>query len=93
MPIKIIIAQTGVRNVKGTSAKGKAYDMNFQTGYAVTVDKDGNSPPFPEKFDFVLDSGAPPYAVGEYTLHPSAVYIDQNGRLAVAPRLVPLKKA
>lgn len=96
--IRITIAQTTVKEVKGTSAKtGKPYAMAFQTAYAHTVDKDGNQPPYPEKFEVILDrddqSGLPKvYAVGDYQLHPSAVYIDQNGRLSVSPRLTPLAK-
>ena len=88
--IEVTIAQTTVRELKGTSAKsGRPYHMRFQTGYAMTVDKDGNKPPFPEKFEISLDSDQPAYAPGVYTLHPSAIYVDRDGRLAVSPRLAP----
>jgi hypothetical protein len=90
--IKITVAQTGVKNINGTSAKGKPYSMSFQTAYAHTVDRDGNPPPFPEKFEILLDKDQQPYSVGDYQLHPSSVYIDQNGRLAVSARLTPLSK-
>lgn len=96
--IRVTVAQTTIKEVKGTSAKtGKPYAMAFQTAYAHTVDKDGNAPPYPEKFEVILDrdehSGQPKvYPVGDYQLHPSAVYIDQNGRLAISPRLTPLAK-
>ena len=95
--IKITVAQTTVKEVKGTSAKtGKPYAMAFQTAYAHTLDKDGNAPPYPEKFEVILDKderdNPKVYPVGDYQLHPSAVYIDQNGRLAIAPRLTPLTK-
>lgn len=90
--IKITVAQSTVRELSGTSAKtGKAYSMRFQTGYAHTVDKDGNTPPYPEKFEISLDREQQPYAPGEYQLHPSAVYIDRDGRLACSPRLTPIK--
>ena len=88
--IKITVAQTAVRELKGTSAKsGRDYHLRFQNGYAHTVDKDGNEPPFPEKFEISLDRDQLPYAVGVYSLHPSAVYIDRDGRLAVSARLTP----
>ena len=95
--IKITVAQTTVKEVSGTSQKnGKPYRMGFQTAYAHTVDKDGNQPPFPEKIELMLDKDErdnfKSYAVGDYQLHPSAVFVDQNGRLAVAPRLTPLLK-
>lgn len=91
--IKIIVAQTTVRELKGVSkTTQRPYHMRFQNGYAHTVDKDGNSPPFPEKFEISLDTEQPAYPVGEYQLHPSAVYVDRDGRLAVSARLTPLPK-
>jgi hypothetical protein len=92
--IKVTIAQTAVRDLKGTSAKtGRPYHMRFQNGYAHTVDKDGNAPPYPEKFEVQLEDEQQPYAPGDYTLHPSSLYIDRDGRLAVSARLAPLKRA
>lgn len=91
--IKVIVAQTTVRELKGVSkTTQRPYHMRFQTGYAGTVDKDGNTPPYPEKFEISLDTDQPAYAPGEYTLHPSAVYVDRDGRLAISPRLTPLPK-
>lgn len=90
--IKITVAQSTVKEVKGISAKsGKPYHMRFQTAYAHTVDKDGNPPPYPEKFEVILDTDAAPFAPGDYTLSPSALYIDKDGRLQCAPRLTPLR--
>lgn len=90
--IKITVAQSTVRELSGTSAKtGKPYALRFQTGYAHTVDKDGNTPPYPEKFEISLDRDQQPYTPGEYQLHPSAVYIDRDGRLACSARLTPIK--
>jgi len=92
--IRVTVAQTTVRELKGTSAKnGRDYHLRFQNAYAHTQDRDGNLPPFPEKFEISLDRDQLPYAVGEYTLHPSAVYVDRDGRLAVSPRLTPWKPA
>jgi hypothetical protein len=91
--IKVTIAQTTVRELKGTSkTSGKPYHMRFQNGYAHTVDKDGNAPPYPEKFEVMLDAEQPAYAPGEYQLHPSSLYIDRDGRLAVSARLAPLTR-
>jgi len=92
--IRITVAQTSVRELKGVSkTSGKPYHMRFQTGYAFTQDKDGNQPPFPEKFDVMLDADQLAYPVGDYTLHPSAVYVDRDGRLALSARLTPVSKA
>lgn len=91
--IRVTVAQTTVRELKGTSKNtGKPYHMRFQNGYAHTVDKEGNTPPFPEKFEISLDTDQQPYAPGEYQLHPSAVYVDRDGRLAISARLTPLPK-
>lgn len=91
--IRISIAQTTVRELKGTSAKsGKDYHLRFQTGYAHTVDRDGNTPPYPERFEVPLDRDQQPYQPGEYTLAPSAVYVDRDGRLSISPRLIPARK-
>jgi Helix-destabilising protein len=90
--IRISIAQSTVRALSGTSKLGKPYDLRFQTAYAHTVDKDGNAPPYPEKFEIILDKDQAAYPVGDYQLHPSAVYIDRDGKLAVSPRLAPLAR-
>lgn len=92
--IRVSIAQTTVRELSGVSSKtGKPYQLRFQTGYAHTVDKDGNPPAYPEKFEISLDREQPAYQPGDYTLHPSAVYVDRDNRLAVSARLTPAPKA
>lgn len=92
--IKITVAQTTVRELKGIAkVSQKPYHMRFQTGYAHTVDKEGNQPPYPEKFEIMLDTDQQAYAPGEYQLHPSAVYIDRDGKLAVSARLTPVRAA
>jgi hypothetical protein len=68
---------------------GKPFEFRTQKAYAHTVDSQGNKPPYPEAFELILDDGAAPYSVGEYTLHPSSVYVDRNGRLAIGARLAP----
>ena len=91
--IRVTVAQSTVRELKGVSkTSGKPYHMRFQAGYAHTVDRDGNTPPYPEKFEISLSQDDQPYAPGEYTLSPSAVYVDRDGRLAVSPRLTPIPK-
>lgn len=92
--IKITVAQTTVKEVKGVSkTSGKPYHMRFQSAYAHTLDRDGNAPPYPEKFEVILDTDAAPYAPGDYTLSPSAIYVDRDGRLSCSPRLTPIKRA
>lgn len=90
--IQISVAQTGIREFKGNSkTSGKPYHLRVQTAYAHTVDSDGNKPPYPEKFELMLDSDQEPYPVGEYALKANSVYVDRDGRMAVSPHLVPLK--
>ncbi len=89
--IRITVPNLPVRNMKGIGkASGKPYDLNVQTIYCHTADADGKPLPYPEKSELMLDSGKSPYAPGDYTLSPASLYVDRNGRLAVAPKLVPL---
>lgn len=91
--IKVTVAQTTVREMSGIGkTSGKPYSLRFQTAYAHTQDKDGNSPPYPEKIEIILDKDQSAYVVGDYTLHPSAIYVDRDGRLAVSPRLSALPR-
>lgn len=90
--IKIVITSPEVRNMKGIGkTSGKPYDMNFQTGYAFTQDKNtGLVAEFPDKFEFTLETGQAPYPKGNYTLSPSALYVGRDGHIEVTTRLVPL---
>lgn len=94
--IQISVKSTDVRNQRGTGkASGKAYDLNFQTVWAHTSDRNGNPNPYPEKVEIILeknDQGVPLfYPVGEYSLAPNSIYVDRSGNLAISPRLVALK--
>lgn len=89
--IRIIVSKTTVRELKGNSkTSGKPYHLRFQDAFAYTVDEQGNSEPFPEKFEISLND-QPAYAPGEYVLHPSSVYMSRDGKLSLSPRLVPAK--
>lgn len=91
--IRVTVAQTTTKDLKGTSAKtGKAYEMRFQNAYAHTVDEQGNTAPYPEKIELMLEKDQPVYAPGEYQLHPPSLYVSRNGRLEVSARLTPLSK-
>lgn len=94
--IQISVKSTDVRNQRGTArASGKAYDINFQTVWAHTSDRNGNPNPYPEKVEIILDKNeqgaALFYPVGEYTLAPNSIYVDRSGNLSITPRLLPLK--
>jgi hypothetical protein len=70
----------------------KPYDFHSQTVYAHTVDDNGQPLPFPEKTEISHDKPSDAYAPGDYALSPASLYIDpKTGRLAVAPKLVPIK--
>ena len=94
--IQVSVTSTEVRNQRGIAkASGKQYDINFQTVWFHTHDKQGSKNPYPEKSEIILEkdvNGAALFwPIGEYTLAPSSLYIDRSGNLAVAPRLVSLK--
>lgn len=91
--IQVSVTSTEVRNQRGTAkASGKAYDLNFQTVWFHTYDRQGNKNPYPEKSEIILEKNEQGQAlfwpIGEYTLAPSSVYVDRSGNLAIAPRLV-----
>jgi hypothetical protein len=99
--IKFTVASKDVREMKGNAkASGKPYHLFFQNAYAHTLDKSGQLNPFPEKTEIMLETvkdefGVPVpkvYEPGEYQLHPASIYVDRQGGVAVAPRLVPLAK-
>jgi len=93
--IRITVAQGTPRAITYTDKKGQPAKFYVQTVYLHTVDKDGNTPLYPEKAEIGLDrddNGNPLfYAPGEYTLHPSSVFVDRNGRPALSVRLAPVK--
>lgn len=91
--IKVTVHALPVRHMEGIGkTSGKPYSMDFQTVYVHTADQQGNPLPFPEKTEIILDKGAQAYPPGEYTLSPNSLYVDRNGSLAVAPKLVALRK-
>lgn len=89
--IKIVITSPDIREMQGVGkTSGKPYHMRFQTAHAFTVAKDNVVSEFPDKFEIVLEKDDAPYARGSYTLSPSALFVSRDGRLEVAPRLVPV---
>lgn len=74
---------------------GSQQMLHLQTIYVHTFDRNGQPNPYPEKVELFAerDQVGNPVAlpVGKYVLHPSSIYVDQNGRLSVAPKLVPAK--
>ena len=72
--------------------------MRVQEVWFFTTDREGKAAPYPEKVEVVLERAAngnpeqPAYVPGDYQLHPSSFYI-RDGRLAVSPRLTPVKRA
>lgn len=95
--IKVTVASTDLRNMAGVGkTSGKPYNIDFQTVYVHTLNKQGQPNPYPEKVELIVEKGSDgipaPYALGDYTLHPSSFYVDRGGNLAIAPRLIAIKK-
>ena len=96
--IKVQITSTAVRRMTGNAkGTGKPYDMSFQDAWMFLTDRDGKADPYPTKVEVMLpkdkDGAALFYPEGNYQLHPSSIYVDQQGRLALSPRLVALAPA
>lgn len=88
---KITVSSPEIVERKGVAkTSGKDYHLRIQTAYAFTVSPEGVVSEFPDKFEILLDKDQPPYARGNYTLSPSAVFVSREGRMDVRPRLIPL---
>ena len=91
MSILIQVFSASLRVINYTDKHGNAAELLTQTAYLHSVNEQGEKSPVPDKFEIVLPKGSrTPMQPGMYTLHPSAVYVDRNGRLSVQPRLVPV---
>jgi hypothetical protein len=95
--LKITVVSPALRRQPYISKKdGKPGELFFQTVYVHTVGQDGTPAPFPEKVETIAErdaAGQPiAHAAGEYTLHPSAVFVNREGRLDASLRLTPLRK-
>jgi len=91
MTILVQVHSASLRVIDYTDKKtGQPARLLTQTAYLHAVNENGEKGPVPDKFEIVLPKGQsvghPP---GLYTLHPSALYVDRNGRLSVSPRLAP----
>jgi hypothetical protein len=94
MNVRISIVSAALREIPYTDKKGAPQRLLVQTAYLHSVDAEGTVAPYPDKFEVVLPKGQTlPFNPGDYTLHPSAVYVDQRGRLACTPRLTPIRPA
>ena len=95
--LKVTVVSNTLRRQPYVSKKdGKPGELFFQTVYLHTVDKDGKEGPFPEKLETIAErdpntQNPVAFDPGVYTLHPSAVFVDRDGRLAASLRLTPSK--
>lgn len=90
MSIRIIVKSTAVEAVNINTPRG-AMTLRKQQAYAVTVDRQGNVAPYPERIELTLPKDqAEAYPVGEYQLHPSSFYVGKFSKLECSPRLAPI---
>ena len=95
--IKITVAKCDLETIAYKDKKtGEGKSFSKQFAYAHTVDAKGNLDFAPEKFEFTPERNPAGLQVamepGTYTLHPSAIFIDRDGRLACRLRLTPESK-
>lgn len=92
--IKIVVTRPEVKELKGIGREsGKPYHIRTQVAHAYTQDPEGNVLELPDKFELFLDPDQAPFPRGQYTLHPSAIYVNREGRLSITPRLAPVAPA
>lgn len=90
--LKVSITDDPVETINYTDKKGQPAQLRKQGGYLHVVRGDGVPSPFPDRFGFLLNRDQAPYPPGEYVLHPSAITVDRDGRLACAPVLTSTAK-
>lgn len=96
--IKVTVSSTNTRHFSGNSkATGKPFSLTFQKVWLHLYERDGSKKPYPQEVEIILekdkDGAALFFNPGEYQLHPSSIYVDQRGNVAVAPRLVAVQSA
>lgn len=95
--IRFTVHSDALRAIHYTDKKGQPAVFHTQVVYVHSLDRAGKPTPYPEKAELPAErsrEGNPiAYAPGDYQLHPSSIYVDAKGRVAVAPRLVPIKPA
>jgi len=94
--INVLVHSPALREQPYKSKKdGSPQVLHLQTVYFHLIDKEGVAEPYPVKVEMFAPRNAQglpvAYQPGKYQLHPSSIYLDQGGRLAVAPRLVAIK--
>lgn len=107
LAVKVIKATANVITWGGPTPQKpdrKPGSMRQQEVWVQFVGQDGAVDPYPSKLEITLqderkdESGTivrprqEPYPAGDYTLHPSSVYVNYDGRLAFSPRLTPQQK-
>lgn len=73
----------------GMMKNNKPYPRE-QVIYAHITDKEGKRRPHPVEAKHTLWENDEPLKVGQYTLAPQSVYVDQYGKPALAPKYVPV---
>jgi len=87
--IRIEVQLNAVRTI--TSQKGQQF--RICEGYAFTLGVDGKQHPHPTRVEWFLRREEQPPAPGFYLLAPTSIYVDRQGRFALAPVLVPAPSA
>lgn len=70
-----------------TSKAGKP--CTKQVGYIHVLTADGKPQPHPVRAEWFIDGPEKAAPAGVYLLAPASIYVDRQGRLSVAPKLVP----
>ena len=93
--LRVEIKDTTVRERQGNNERG-AWRSREQDAYVYTYNDAGALNPYPEKITIRLNVGQgntpdqPPYALGNYMIHPSCFYVGQYSSLQLGRlRLIP----
>lgn len=91
--LKITIISTAVHTKSGIGKNGLPYEIREQAAWIHLVGEDGKAHPYPTGMMLMLEKQNPPYAIGDYILHPSSIQSGRFGSLQIKPLLVPHQQA
>lgn len=82
--IKVEVTSEDLNVKSGISTKtGKPYEIREQIGWAYLFDAQGGKNPHPTSIRLQIETGDKPFKAGNYMLHPSSIFADRWGQLAI----------
>lgn len=105
LKVTVVKPEASVVSWRANAQGREAGSMRVQEIWVHTVEQDGTPAFAPTRVELILNRervdqvtgeiltpAQAAYPAGEYTLHPSSVYVNRDGKLSFAARLTPMKR-